>query len=260
MNSLIEFLILFFSPFLGSFASVVIYRLHHEEAGILNGRSKCTHCKKKLKELSMVPIFSYLWQKGRCTFCHQKISPIYFMIELSFLLTTFLLINFLPFDINFWWIVIISYILLTIFWYDVWFMEIDTRIIYPLSILIFIWKFSTEQIPIDNLQIISLLFLSVFTGWAFFAIQYFLTKKRGIGKGDLYLGIIMGLIFSWEILLLTIFLAYLIGTLVIIFLFIFKGKSVLKSKLPLGAFLVPATVFSLIFPQQILYIYSLLLI
>jgi leader peptidase (prepilin peptidase)/N-methyltransferase len=139
-------------------------------------------------------------------------------------------------------------------------MEIDTRIIYPLSILIFIWKFSTEQIPIDNLQIISLLFLSVFTGWAFFAIQYFLTKKRGIGKGDLYLGIIMGLIFSWEILLLTIFLAYLIGTLVIIFLFILKGKSVLKSKLPLGAFLVPATIFSLIFPQQILYIYSFLLV
>jgi hypothetical protein len=70
----------------------------------------------------------------------------------------------------------------------------------------------------------------------------------------------MGLIFSWEILLLTIFLAYLIGTLVIIFLFILKGKSVLKSKLPLGAFLVPATIFSLIFPQQILYIYSLLLV
>ena len=78
----------------GSFASVIIHRLHTEEKGILFGRSKCPKCGVKLKIIDLIPIISIFSSKFECRYCNKPISIIYLIQELvmggMFLLTTYL--------------------------------------------------------------------------------------------------------------------------------------------------------------------------
>ena len=66
---------------MGSFLCVVGLRLGKEE-DFIKGRSYCDNCHHELKALDLVPIFSYLFLKGRCRYCKKKISPLSFFLEL----------------------------------------------------------------------------------------------------------------------------------------------------------------------------------
>lgn len=72
-----------FGTLFGSFSSVIIYRLKSGEKGIMTGRSHCGSCNKTLKALDLVPIFSWLFRKGKCAYCEKKVSAIYPFLELS---------------------------------------------------------------------------------------------------------------------------------------------------------------------------------
>ena len=66
---------------LGSFYLVVGTRLPKDE-DVIKSRSKCDSCQKTLKWYNLIPIFSYIFQKGRCSSCGQKISIDHFLVEL----------------------------------------------------------------------------------------------------------------------------------------------------------------------------------
>lgn len=68
----------------GSFASVVIYRIQHKKAGIFGGRSECTHpkCQRVLSAKELVPILSWVFQRGKCSGCGSGISPLYPVLEI----------------------------------------------------------------------------------------------------------------------------------------------------------------------------------
>jgi leader peptidase (prepilin peptidase)/N-methyltransferase len=65
----------------GSFVTMASYRLPLNQK-IVFGPSYCTHCRKPLGVLDLLPLVSWLWQKGRCRHCHEKISARYPVIEL----------------------------------------------------------------------------------------------------------------------------------------------------------------------------------
>ncbi len=69
----------------GSFTSLITYRINSQEK-IVFTRSKCPKCHKNLTPLNLIPLFSWLFQLGKCTNCKAKISIRYPLIELSFLL------------------------------------------------------------------------------------------------------------------------------------------------------------------------------
>ncbi|MDO5713451.1 MAG: prepilin peptidase [Tissierellia bacterium] len=48
----------------------------------LIGRSKCGKCTKTLRPIELIPIFSYLKLKGRCSICMNKINPLYIILEI----------------------------------------------------------------------------------------------------------------------------------------------------------------------------------
>lgn len=77
------YLILFFIVGLifGSFYNVVGLRLCKGESLIFPS-SHCVKCNHKLSPLELIPVFSYLFLKGRCKKCHTKISIMYPVIEL----------------------------------------------------------------------------------------------------------------------------------------------------------------------------------
>ena len=71
---------------LGSFASLLSYRLIHKQP-IIFARSECINCGCKLGIKNLIPLFSWIFQCGKCSKCHSKISLRYPLIELSFLIS-----------------------------------------------------------------------------------------------------------------------------------------------------------------------------
>ena len=81
-NRLIEIAIMvfIFGAMIGSFLNVVIYRIPKGES-IVFPSSKCQSCQNSLKWWHNIPIFSWLFLRGKCYFCKEKISAQYPVVE-----------------------------------------------------------------------------------------------------------------------------------------------------------------------------------
>lgn len=66
---------------IGSFLNVCIYRIPRKES-IAFGASHCTKCGNRIKWYDLVPVFSYLFLRGKCRYCKEKISLQYPCVEL----------------------------------------------------------------------------------------------------------------------------------------------------------------------------------
>lgn len=66
---------------LGSFATMLAYRLPRG-ISIISPPSHCPHCKARLTPRDLIPVFSWLINKGNCRHCGHKIGTRYLMIEI----------------------------------------------------------------------------------------------------------------------------------------------------------------------------------
>lgn len=66
---------------LGSFLNVVICRLPKKE-GLAFPASHCTSCGHRLAPWDLIPVFSWLFLRGRCRYCKEKVSVQYPLVEL----------------------------------------------------------------------------------------------------------------------------------------------------------------------------------
>jgi len=80
-NFIIAIFIFLFGISVGSFLNVLIYRIP-KELNISYPPSACTSCGNKLKWYHNIPILSWLFLKGKCAFCSEKISARYPLVEL----------------------------------------------------------------------------------------------------------------------------------------------------------------------------------
>jgi leader peptidase (prepilin peptidase)/N-methyltransferase len=77
------FLVITFGLFglvIGSFLNVCIYRIPRDES-IAFPSSHCTTCGHSLQALDLIPVFSYIFLRGKCRYCKSKISPRYMLVE-----------------------------------------------------------------------------------------------------------------------------------------------------------------------------------
>lgn len=65
----------------GSFVNVLIYRIPLGKS-IVTPTFACTSCGARLTARDLVPVFSYVFLKGRCRHCGERISPVYPLVEL----------------------------------------------------------------------------------------------------------------------------------------------------------------------------------
>lgn len=66
---------------LGSFFTLATYRIPLKQ-DILYTRSYCPKCNNKLKNMDLIPILSYIFLRGKCRYCQEKISSRYIIIEM----------------------------------------------------------------------------------------------------------------------------------------------------------------------------------
>jgi len=88
-------------------------------------------------------------------------------------------------------------------------------------------------------------------GGGFFLAQFILSRGKWIGGGDIRLGVFMGVILGWQLTLVALFLAYIVGAIISVGLIAAKKKT-LASKVPFGTYLTVTTFVSMFWGSQIL--------
>ena len=107
-------MIFIFGLVLGSFYNVVGYRLPNNMS-IAFPASHCTNCNHKLKWYELIPVISYIFLRGRCTKCKERISIFYPFFEL--LTGILFLISYLIFGIYIKLVISLIFVSILIFLY-----------------------------------------------------------------------------------------------------------------------------------------------
>ena len=157
------FIIFILGLIMGSFYNVVGIRLLKRES-IITPRSHCPKCNYVLKWYENIPVFSYLFLKGKCSNCNEKISLMYLLMEL---LTAILFtISYLLFGIgsDFFIALVISSLITLIFITDIKDMIILDEVLFSAFILVFVIKVIYEGVTPA--------FASVAYGFVLFLIMY----------------------------------------------------------------------------------------
>ena len=199
-------IIFLFGIVIGSFLNVCIYRIPKKES-IVFPHSHCMTCGYQLRWYDLVPLFSFLFLRGRCRKCHTKLSLQYPLVE--GMNGALYVIVFLANGLNY---VSVVYCLLT-------------SALIVLSVL----DFRTMEIA-DGINLFILLLgiaatlldlhawkdhvIGMFSVSVFLLVIYLVTVGRGIGGGDIKLMFACGLILGWKLILLAFFLGCIIGSVV----------------------------------------------
>ena len=230
----------------GSFLNCVIYRLEKEES-FLKGRSYCPRCKHKLGLLDLIPVLSFMWLRGRCRYCHEKISVQYPLVEIATGLLFLLTYKLQPTTYNF----IIVPFMVAIFVYDLKHYIIPDKVIYP-AIAVALACSTLKVAPLTfNVEHAVEYALSAFGAAAFFLAIVLISRGKWMGVGDIKLAFLMGLILVYPNILVALFLAFSIGAIIGVGLMVF-GKKTIKSEVPFGPFLVAGTFIALFFGKEII--------
>lgn len=239
----------YFGACVGSFLNVVTLRLPKGES--MNGRSHCPHCGHKLGFFELFPLFSFLFLRGKCKNCAATIHRRYFYIEVLTGLLTILTYSFFP-AYNFYQILylahalIIVYALVPIFLIDLEHYLVLDSVIFWSAILTAGCSGGLDYLS-GNYGLHSILINGLLSGIilsTFFLLQYFLSRGKWIGLGDVKLAIFLGIATPYPSIVATILLAYAIGAVVGIFMLASKRKH-LTSSVPFGTFLSVACLISL---------------
>jgi len=233
---------------LGSFASVLIYRLYHDEPNILLGRSHCCQTGKKLAWWELIPIFSWLFLRGRSRHTGKRIPVLYLILEIVFTATfitfTYQYLDWFNVD-NLWKILplmVTVFFALVLFFYDAQFMIVDRRISWLAIAVVLAWAVYQSWGNGFDFETFKPFLIGGLIGFGFYYVQYALSKGRWVGAGDQELGLFMGLALGWRDLLLALFMAYIIGALFSCVYMMTKKGVTGKTALPMGAFLMPALI------------------
>ena len=252
--------------FVGSFLGVLVDRIPRKKS-FLTGRSYCDNCKKTLAWYDLIPVVSFFLLKGRCRFCHTKLPFFYPIIEITtgvmFALTYGLLISNFKFQIsNFieliYYLFIVSS-LIVVFFTDLKYGIIPDKIIFPATFVTFIWLIINHQtLAPRSFSEVGLIINHLLTGVGSFLflltvpyLYYLLTKKMGMGGGDIKFAFLMGLILGFPNIVVALYTAFLTGAFFSIILILWKKKSLPTGRIAFGPFLVLGTILSLYWGNQI---------
>ncbi|MBU3137906.1 prepilin peptidase [Clostridium gasigenes] len=204
---------------IGSFLNVCIYRIAREES-ISYPSSHCTSCGYELKWKDLVPVISYLFIRGKCRMCKEKISIRYPIVELVNGIIYCIL--FLKFGIT---IVFIKYCVLASILIVIGMIDYDTKFVYRSTTIfalvtgfVFViinWVMHKNGV-VDSL-------IGSLIGFGIISLIVILT--RGMGEGDIEIATVCGLFLGVKGICITLFLSVIIGGITGVFILCLKNKT-----------------------------------
>jgi prepilin signal peptidase PulO-like enzyme (type II secretory pathway) len=259
---------------LGSFVNALVWRIHEQERliststkvrknelaqlSIMRGRSMCPTCHHQLMGRDLIPVFSWIYLKGKCRYCSKPISWQYPIVELMvaalfelsyvFWPQAFHGIGLLEFAI--WLLCLIGFIALAV--YDLRWYILPNRILYPLFTLILAQILIVSLFLGGGRSIIVSSFWGILIGGGIFYVLYQVSGAKWIGGGDVKLGALLGIIVGGPLnAILFLFLASLTGSLVFTPL-LASGKVKRTTLIPFGPFLLVSAVIVRLFGSSVI--------
>lgn len=239
MDLLFYFFIFIFGTFIGSFLGVIIYRLPRNES-IIRGRSHCDHCKKSLTPFDLIPVFSFLFLKGRCRYCKTKLSWFYPLVEIvtgTLFVLAALYVGSITVELFYYFFIISS--LIVLFFIDLKHGILPFSVIVSATVVAFVYLLlNTPYMILNNL-------LAGLGAFLFFLLLFLGTRGRGMGFGDVIFVFFMGLFLGFPNIVVGLYIAFISGAVVSLILVALKLKKLKGGIIPFGPFLVLGTLCAL---------------
>lgn len=241
MRVLYTIFMLIMGTIFGSFYNVVGYRIPNG-LSIVKPGSFCPKCNHSLKWYELIPIFSYIFQKGKCKCCKERISIIYPMVEITTGILFAVSYYIFGFSYEFILALIVSSFLVIVIVSDINYLIIPDEVTFFFCLLLFFVKLFIEGIVI---AVFSLGF-----GVLLFGIMYLIMilgnlifKKESMGGGDVKLMFFVGMAIGPTLGMFSIFLSSVIALPLSLMVYI-KDKD---NVIPFGPFILIATFMIVLF-------------
>ena len=239
----------------GSFCNVCIYRLP-DNYSVITKRSFCRSCKNKIKWYDNIPLLSFIFLKGKCRNCSNKISSQYFLVELIAAIIFLFIYYIYGISVTTLLLIILSIFFIIIFFIDLKYYIIPNELTFPLMLIGFIKSFdpNLNQTIFPN-YINSL--LGGFFGYAIIWLIIFFYKKvrskDGMGLGDAKLMAVVGFWFGWLSIPFTIFISSAVALVLVVPSLIKKTRN-MSAQIPFGPYIIIGCIIYVTFANQIKYL------
>jgi leader peptidase (prepilin peptidase) / N-methyltransferase len=254
MSAIITIIFGLFGLAVGSFLNLCIARLPQDKSIVRPG-SHCDSCNQRLKAVDLVPVFSYLWLKGRCRYCGAHIPLRVPIVEFAaaaifaFLAWHFGLSRELAFAI------VYAAIFIVIFGIDLEQELILNVVVFPAMILAFAFSFFwggfQEFWPKVGPGFVLSALMGGAVGFVLMLLPYALTRGRGMGYGDVKLAAFIGLMSGFPLVVVALLVGIIAGGLVAVFLLLSRVVKNRKTAIPYGPFLAIGAMVALIWGDRI---------
>jgi len=266
-DSLVLLIVIFMTllgPAVASFFTAYVYRdlVGDKKYG---KRSMCDHCGNTLSAIELVPILSFILQRGKCRKCKENIPAGFFIAELLGLL------YFLLFGLGIYKLYLagtdpasllivggLHFVLMNVFFilavYDLLSLSIPAKLTYVLAglgiavnlIALIVTQLGSEIFSIWGLGELDNLVFAILSGASvFFLVK--ITREKGIGGGDMLLAVFLGAMLGWPNTIIA-FYAIVIPAAVVGIIYAWKKKVFRGLQVPLVPFMllgyIVATFFS----------------
>ncbi|WP_324288882.1 A24 family peptidase [Pseudomonas sp. SL4(2022)] len=255
---------------IGSFLNVVVYRLPvmmtrdwREQAreilelpaepqtttfNLILPNSSCPHCSHEIKPWENIPLFSYLFLRGKCSSCKAPISMRYPAVEL----TCGLLSAYVAWHFGFTWqaggMLLLTWGLLAMSLIDVDHQLLPDSLVLPLLWLGLIVNSSGLFTSLEDALWGAIAgYLSL---WSVYWLFKLVTGKEGMGYGDFKLLAMLGAWGGWQVLPLIILLSSLVGAVLGIIMLRMRNAET-STPIPFGPYLAIAGWIALLWGEQI---------
>ena len=235
----------------GSFLNVCIDRLPRDES-IMNPPSHCEVCRHRLGTKDLIPVFSYLWLRGRCRYCSTSVPRRLLWVELA----TGIIFAFL-----YWYyglgpelgvMAFYACLFTVVFVVDLEHGLILNKVIYPGMVVALLLALFLPQPWLTPWMVhgIGNFALGGGIGFAIF-ILLALVSHGGMGWGDVKLAALIGLATGFPLVFVALIMGAILGGLVALVLLAMKKKK-RREAIPFGPFLSVAAVITLLWGSTIL--------
>ncbi len=221
--------IFLFGAILGSFINALSFRFNTGRG--MGGRSRCMSCGHTLGVFDLIPVFSFLWLKGRCRYCGARLSVQYPLVEVAAAILSLAIYLVHPAPVEYLLWLTVAMTLLFVVVYDIRHGIIPWSASGLLLALSLIHLFFFTQPTLWNVLAGPLLALPLF-------LFSLISWGRWMGWGDGVLELSLGWLLGFTMGATALLLAFWTGAVVGIALILLKRGYKMKSELPFAPFLV----------------------